>query len=116
MKRQICFATTLLALCSVADAFAPLARNAAIPSWRLPAPASASPLSQELLANLRSSSSRSSTALQMAVNPAAIAAIGGAITGGLFAGSLHAVAGELKKIMERVRRVLRRFHTAFRFY
>lgn len=52
----------------------------------------------------------------MAVNPAAIAAIGGAITGGLFAGSLHAVAGELKKIMERVRRVLRRFHTAFRFY
>lgn len=34
----------------------------------------------------------------MAVNPTAIAAIGGAITGGLFAGSLHAVAGKLKGI------------------
>lgn len=39
--------------------------------------------------------SSSPTALKMSVAPAG--AIAGAITGGLFAGGLHAIAGELKK-------------------
>ena len=84
-----CLRTILLGamlLMASTDAFAPSQRFTAKSTFTQTL--SASPIVDK-------NAVRSSSSLQMAVNPGvAVAAITGAITGGLFAGSLHAISGE----------------------
>jgi len=82
-----------MVLLASTEAFAPSQRFAATSSFTQ-SRKSMAPVMQKSTGRTTSSSS-----LQMVVSPGvAVAAITGAFTGGLFAGSLHAISGELSRV------------------
>ena len=89
MKRKTIISTILLALSS-ANAFSNIAKTNSLQSTRL---------SQLPKYNGRRSafdfSKSTSTELKVSATP--VGAVAGILTGGLFAGGLHAIAGKLKK-------------------
>jgi len=95
MARQLLTFTAIFValLLPGADSFAPGRRLHTIGSNKL----AFSPTVKAADFNSIHSKTHSSTSLQMTANPGfALAAITGAISGGLFAGGLHAIAGKLK--------------------
>lgn len=85
--RRVLLAVGVLLLAASTDGFAP-----SFNSKRLATKAPARSASFSIHKSQRTSSS-SSSSLQMVSPGVAVAAVTGAITGGLFAGSLHAISG-----------------------